>query len=156
MHKHNLTWLWLSVVVIIFDQAVKFVIKHHFDFNTIHRVTSFFNIVYVRNYGAAFGFLDEPGGKQDLIFSFISIGVSILLTIWLLTLEVHHRWRAAALGLVIGGALSNFWGRFTLGYVVDFLDFHLANYHWPAFNIADAAICIGAIMLLISFVKKKK
>ena len=156
MRKHNLIWLCLSAVVLVFDQAVKFAIRHHFDFNTVHRITSFFNIVYVRNYGAAFGFLDKPGGKQDIIFSFISIFISILLTIWLLTLEKPHRWRAAALGLVIGGALSNFWGRFTLGYVLDFLDFHLVNYHWPAFNIADAAICIGAIILLISFVKNKK
>ena len=156
MHKHNLTWLWLGIVVIVLDQVLKFVIKHHFHYGMAHRVTSFFNIVYVRNYGAAFGFLDDPGGKQHWVFSFLSLAMSIILIIWLLTLEAHHRWRAAALALVIGGALSNFWGRFTFGYVVDFLDVHLGNYHWPAFNIADSAICVGAVILMMTFVKHKK
>jgi len=156
MHKHNLTWLWLSIAIIIVDQAMKFVIKHHFQYGMAHRVTPFLNIVHVRNYGAAFSFLNDPGGQQRWFFSLISLAVSIVLTIWLLTLEAHHRGRAVALALIIGGALSNFWGRFTLGYVVDFLDLHMDQYHWPAFNVADSAICIGAIILIISFVKQKK
>lgn len=156
MRKQNVPWLLLSIAIIIFDQVTKFVIKQHFYYGTGHRVTPFFNLLHVRNYGAAFSLMDNPGGSQRWLFSLISLLVSMVLIVWLLTLAAQQRWRVVALALIIGGALSNFWGRFTLGYVVDFLDLHIGQYHWPAFNIADTAICTGTMILLISLVKYKK
>jgi len=156
VRKHNLPWLLLSVVIIIFDQMTKLMITHHLHYATGYRVTSFFNLLHARNYGAAFSFMDDPGGGQRWLFSSISLIVSVMLIVWLLTLAARQRWRATALTLIIGGALSNFWGRLTLGYVVDFLDFHIGQYHWPAFNIADMTICIGVIMLFVGFTNHKK
>ena len=156
MRKINLLWLLLSVVIIIFAQLTKLAIKHHFYYATEYHVTPFFNLLYVRNYGAAFSLMDSPGGVQRWLLSLISLIVSVMLIVWLLTLAAQQRRQATALALIIGGALSNFWGRFTVGYVVDFLDFHIGQYHWPAFNIADTTIFIGVMMLLVDFVKRKK
>ena len=156
MKVKNLNWLWLSVIVIILDQVTKFWIRHHLSLGHFIHVTSFFNIVHARNYGAAFSFMDIVDGKQRWVFALISFAVSIALIVWLLNLEVNRKWRAMALALMIGGALGNFWGRFTVGYVVDFLDFHWKMAHWPAFNIADAAVCIGAAILIFSMAWNKR
>ena len=156
MRKNNLPWLLLSVVIIIADQLTKFLIKHHLHYATGYRVTPFFNLLHARNYGAAFSLMDDPGGSQRWLLSLISLVLSMVLIIWLLTLQAQQRWRAASLTLIIGGALANFCGRFAVGYVIDFLDFHIGQYHWPAFNLADTAICIGVIMLFVELVQHKK
>jgi len=155
MRRYNLLWLWLSVLIILLDQTLKFIIKQHFPYGSVHPVTSFLDLVHLRNYGAAFSFLDIANGQQRWLLSLVSLVVSIILLIWLLRLKKGYRWRAAALALIIGGALANFWGRISVGYVVDFLYFHIGRYYWPAFNIADSAICIGAIILIINLVKAK-
>lgn len=147
MRIKNLNWLWISVLIVVADQTVKFFVKHHIAFGSSHQITSFFNLVHARNYGAAFSFMDTPGGHQRWLFSLISLAVSGFLTAWLLMSGRGHRLKKISLALIIGGALGNFWGRFSVGYVVDFLDFHVAGHHWPAFNIADSAVCVGAVML---------
>ena len=156
MQKQNSRWLLLSVAIIILDQATKFVITQHFYYATAHYVTPFFNILHLHNYGAAFSFMDYPGGEQRWLLTLISLVVSVMFIIWLLRLTNHHHWFAAGLACIIGGALSNLCGRLMLGYVVDFLDLHMAQYHWPAFNVADAAICVGTIILVVSVVKHKR
>jgi signal peptidase II len=151
----KLYWLALSVFVIIIDQMSKLFIVQDLYLGQSISLTSFFNIVYVKNFGAAFSFLDIPGGQQRWLFSFISFVISIVLLVWLFKLKPTEKWRAASLALIIGGALANLWDRFVLGSVVDFLDVHLGVYHWPAFNIADSAVTIGAIMLFIELLRKK-
>jgi signal peptidase II len=156
MKLKNLNWLWLSVIIIIIDQITKVIVSNHIPLGSGIQITPFFNLVNAQNFGAAFSFLDTPGGHQRWMFSVVSLLVSIGLIIWLLRVERSQHWRAAALALVIGGALGNFWDRFSVGYVVDFLDFHLGNYHWPAFNVADTAVCIGAAILIINLMQVKK
>jgi signal peptidase II len=156
MRLKNLQWLWLSIIIIIVDQVTKILIRHHLPLGHYHVVTSYFNLVHARNYGAAFSFMDTAGGHQRWVFSVFSLLVSILLIIWLLNLQATAHWRAAGLALVIGGALGNFWGRFTSGYVTDFLDFHWHTAHWPAFNVADSAVCVGAAILILSLARGKK
>lgn len=156
MRLKNLHWLWISVIVIAVDQITKVLIRHHLSLGHYHTVTDYFNLVHARNYGAAFSFMDTAGGHQRWIFSLFSLFVSIFMISWLLYLQPNLRLRALALSLLIGGALGNFWGRFTVGYVTDFLDFHWHTTHWPAFNVADSAVCVGAAILIFNIAWSKK
>lgn len=148
MRIKNIQWLLLSVLVIVLDQFTKWLITAQVQLDSGFRVTPFLNIIHVRNYGAAFSLLNVNGGSQRWLFVALSSIISVVLFVWLLRMQKPARLHSAALALIIGGALGNLWGRLTQGYVVDFLDFHLAAYHWPAFNVADSAVCIGAVMLL--------
>ena len=110
-------------------------------------VTSYFNLVLVYNPGAAFSFLAQAGGWQKWFFIVLALGISV----WLLQMLRQHaedRWLCTALSLILGGALGNVIDRFRFDAVVDFLDFHVAGYHWPAFNIADSAISLGVALML--------
>jgi signal peptidase II len=110
-------------------------------------VTSFFNLVLVYNSGAAFSFLAGAGGWQKWFFVVLALGISV----WLLSMLRHHaqeRLMPAALSLILGGAIGNVIDRLRFDAVVDFLDFHLAGYHWPAFNVADSAIFVGVALML--------
>jgi signal peptidase II len=151
----NIPWLLLSVVIIIADQVTKLLIVRDMFLGESIPLTSFFNLVYARNYGAAFSFLDISGGGQRWLFSMISFVVSIILLIWIVKLKSTEKWQACSLALILGGALANFWDRLMVGSVVDFLDFHLGAYHWPAFNVADSAVCVGAALLIIQLLGKK-
>ena len=110
-------------------------------------LTGFFNLVLTYNAGAAFSFLSDAGGWQRWFFSAIAAGASVLI-IYLLRKHAADKLFCIALSLILGGALGNLWDRITLGHVVDFLDFHIGNYHWPAFNVADSAIFLGAMLLI--------
>ena len=143
-----LRWLWLSVVVVALDQASKLWVSSVLHFQEPLAVIPFFNLTLMHNFGAAFSFLAGAGGWQRWFFAAIALTVSIAITLWLKRLGEHQRWEAASLALVLGGALGNLWDRLTLGYVVDFLDVYYGANHWPAFNIADSAITIGAVLLV--------
>jgi signal peptidase II len=155
MKSRNLNWLWLSVIVIILDQVTKVLIRHHLPLGHFFSVGPYLNIVHARNYGAAFSFMDTAGGHQRWVFALFSLVVSIVLIIWLFRLKAGHKLQAYGLALIIGGALGNFWGRFSSGYVTDFLDFHWHSAHWPAFNVADAGVCVGAVLLILSIAWNK-
>jgi signal peptidase II len=148
-----LKWLWLSVGVIALDQITKALASGHLLMHEPVPVIPFFNLNLMHNTGAAFSFLSQAGGWQRWFFVVIAIGVSVALTWWLRQLQRNQHWLAAALALVLGGALGNVWDRITLGYVVDFVDFYYGDWHWPAFNVADSAITVGAIMLLLDAVR---
>lgn len=145
------TWLWygLAVLVIAFDQVTKVVAVAALNYGDPVVITSFFNFTLAHNYGAAFSFLSDAGGWQRWFFTAIAVLVSAVLLVWIKRLESSKRWEAFALALVLGGALGNLYDRATLGYVVDFIVVHYRDYYWPAFNIADSAICIGAFMLVV-------
>lgn len=107
------------------------------------------NLTLVHNTGAAFSFLRDAGGWQTLMFIGLSGVISVAILIWLAQLDSRRAWLAAALALVLGGALGNLFDRVVLGYVIDFIDLYYQKWHWPAFNVADSAITVGAILLVI-------
>ena len=148
-------WLALSALVIALDQATKAWITSAFKLHESLPVTTFFDLVWVYNVGAAFSFLAGASGWQRWFFIALAIGVSG----WIIVMLRQHaqdRLLSAALALVLGGAIGNVIDRVTQGAVVDFLDFHYAGYHFPAFNVADSAISIGvALMLWHSFANSK-
>ena len=156
MKVKNLHWLWLSVAIIVADQVTKILVRHYLALGASVEVTPFFNLVHARNYGAAFSFLDIAGGHQRWFFAALSFILSLVLIAWLYNLEPKRPWRSAALALMIGGALGHFWGRLTAGHVTGFLDFHWKLMHWPEFNVADSAVCVGAGILIICLAWNKR
>ena len=150
----SMRWLRLAALIIVLDQVSKLLISGHFVYGESLRITGFFNLVLAHNTGAAFSFLDNAGGWQRWMFTAIAIVASI----WIVRLLRQHAQQTTfclALALVLGGALGNLIDRVAYGYVVDFLDFYWNSYHFPAFNVADSAISVGAALLLLDSFKKK-
>jgi signal peptidase II len=149
-------WLLLAGGIIAVDQITKLWVLGSFYLHEQRAVTEFFNLVLVFNSGAAFSFLASAGGWQKWFF----VGLALVISAWLLSMLRKHateRLLPAALSLVLGGALGNVIDRLRFGAVVDFLDFHIAGWHWPAFNVADSAITIGVgLMLLHQFFQPKE
>ncbi|NIB40256.1 lipoprotein signal peptidase [Pseudomaricurvus alkylphenolicus] len=142
-------WYLLALLVVVLDQISKHWISANFNYGEPWVITGFFNFTLLHNTGAAFSFLSEAGGWQRWFFGIVALVVSMVLVVWLARLPAHKRWEACALALVLGGAIGNLYDRVVLGYVVDFIVVHYQQYYWPAFNIADSAICVGAAMLII-------
>jgi signal peptidase II len=141
-------WLGLAVVVLLADQFTKILILGHYQLGDSTMVTSFFNVVRVHNAGAAFSFLSDASGWQRWLF--IGIGaVAMVLIVWMLRSNPTQRLFSAALTLILGGAMGNVLDRLLYGYVVDFIDVHWAGWHFPAFNVADSAISVGAAALIL-------
>lgn len=156
MLKHNLTkWLGISAVVLVIDLYTKHLTQQAFELGDQLFVTSFFNLVRYHNEGAAFSFLADAGGWQKWFFTAVAAIASVFI---LYLLKKHHTEKSFSFGLalVLGGALGNLYDRVTLGYVVDFLSFHANGIYWPAFNVADSAICVGVGVLLLDSFKPKK
>ncbi|MCS5588291.1 MAG: signal peptidase II [Porticoccaceae bacterium] len=145
------TWLWLGVAlaVLLVDQLTKLWIMEQFNYGASEALTGFFNLVHVHNYGAAFSFLNSEGGWQRWAFSFFALAVSVVIVVWIGRLSPQKKLEGCALALILGGALGNLYDRVTLGYVVDFLDFHWSAVHFPAFNIADTGISVGALLMIL-------
>ncbi|MCU7938979.1 MAG: signal peptidase II [gamma proteobacterium symbiont of Bathyaustriella thionipta] len=150
-----LKYLWLTALIIVLDLGSKAIVSQHFSlYETMAVIPGWFNLTLAHNSGAAFSFLAEESGWQRWFFAAIALIVSTIIFFWIKRLQTHERWMAIALASVLGGALGNLWDRLTLGYVIDFLDVYYQSgldnaMHWPAFNIADMAISIGAVMLII-------
>ena len=143
-----LPWLGLALLILIADQFTKVLILGYYKLGDATYVTSFFNVVRVHNAGAAFSFLANAGGWQRYLFTGIGIAAAIFI-IWMLRSHNGQKLFAFALACILGGAIGNVIDRTLYGYVVDFLDFHYAGWHFPAFNIADSAISIGAVCLIL-------
>lgn len=140
--------LLIAASVILLDQLTKYWIVHEVMAPPrIIEVTSFFNIVMVWNKGASFGLFSSQSPWTQALLGGLAVAISIFLIVWLT--KVQNRWLATSLGLVVGGALGNAIDRALYRAVADFLDFHVAGYHWPSFNVADIAITVGVIMLLL-------
>lgn len=143
-------WLWLGIAlaVILLDQLTKTLISGTFELNDSHTLTSFFNLVRAHNTGAAFSFLAGADGWQRWFF--IGLGaVAAVFIVWLLARHGGQRLFGWALALILGGALGNVIDRVLHGHVVDFLQFHWGNAYFPSFNVADSAITIGAVLLIL-------
>ena len=151
----SLRWLWLALVVVVVDQATKLVAEQLLVVYEPVVVLPFFNLFLTYNVGAAFSFLRDAGGWQRWLFAAVSTGVGVFIVLWLQRIPGNQKWLACALALVLGGAVGNLIDRLLRagGGVVDFIDIYYGTWHWPAFNIADSAISVGAVMLLWSAVR---
>ena len=148
-------WLFLSFAVVLLDQASKWEIVKMLSEKGEVAFTSFFSLVLLYNEGAAFSFLNDAGGWQRGFFMVIAVAASILI-LFLLRKHRGELLFSLALSLVLGGALGNLVDRVRIGHVVDFLDFHLAEHHFPAFNLADSAITLGAMLLILDNLRRGK
>ncbi len=147
-------WLAIAALVVVVDQITKQAIEHYFDFGGSLALTSFFNLVLAYNSGAAFSFLADAGGWQRWFFTAVALLASAII-VYLMRKHADEPRFCLALSLILGGALGNLIDRILLGHVVDFLDFHAAGYHWPAFNVADLAISVGAVILVVESFRRK-
>ncbi len=143
-----LKWLWLSALVVLLDQASKWLAERSLDYGVPVAVLPSFNLTLMYNRGAAFSFLSEAGGWQRWFFTAVAVVAVVAILAWLRRLGAGQQWTAAGLALILGGALGNLVDRILLGHVVDFIQLYYGSFYWPAFNIADSAISVGAAMLI--------
>lgn len=152
----GLRFLWISGVIIVLDQWSKYAVVNAMSLYDSIQLTGFFNLTYVHNYGAAFSFLYDAGGWQVYFLSAVALIVSALILWWLRQATHEQFLLPVAFSFILGGAIGNVYDRIAHGYVIDFLDFYYGSYHWPAFNVADSAIFIGAALLIIDMFKNKE
>jgi signal peptidase II len=143
-----LPWLGLALIILIADQFTKVLILGYYKLGDSTYVAPFFNIVRAHNTGAAFSFLAGAGGWQRWLFTGIAVAATLLI-LWMLSRHSHQKLFSFALACVLGGAVGNLIDRLLHGYVVDFLQFHAGGWYFPAFNVADAGITIGAVCLIL-------
>ena len=148
-------WLGIALAVIVFDHLTKFWVSSALDYQEAIPVLPFFSLVLVHNTGAAFSFLADAGGWQRWFFVAVGVVATVVIT-RLLKRHAHEPRMAFALALVLGGALGNVIDRVVLGHVVDFLYFHYKSFAWPAFNVADSAITVGAALLIWDSLRSKQ
>ncbi len=142
-------WLLVSALVVALDIWTKNIASESLTLYRPVELTSWLNLTLAHNYGAAFSFLSDAGGWQRWLFTGLALVVTGVLLVWLLRLPATEKLTAAALALIIGGAIGNLADRIKHGYVVDFIDVYYRDWHWPAFNLADSAITCGVILLLL-------
>ena len=142
-------WLWLSALVVILDQVTKWIADNRLDFRVPEQVFPGLNMTLVYNRGAAFSILSDAGGWQRWFFIALSTGISLVLIYWLRSVDRSRVFLAVGLALILGGAIGNLIDRSLYGYVIDFIDAYYQHWHWPAFNIADSAITVGAGLLIV-------
>lgn len=157
-HKHLSlsTWFAVAGVVFLLDQVTKYLAMLVLEPHVPASVLPGLDLTLVFNRGAAFSLLSDAGGWQRWFFSILTGAIVIFIIIWMYRLPRGQVWLLCALSLVLGGAMGNLWDRLTLGVVVDFIDVHYKDWHWPAFNVADSAISVGAVMLLVSGLYPRK
>ena len=154
--KSGLSFLWLSAVAFLLDLLTKYIVVQKFDLYESVNILPVFNLTYVRNYGAAFSFLADHDGWQKYFFILLAMGISLILAYFMKKNRADQTLQNAAYALIIGGALANMADRAYNGFVVDFFDFYWDIYHYPVFNVADIAICIGAGLLALDAFKGDK
>ena len=164
--KKKLVWFGLALIVVVADQLTKSMATAALTYAEPVAFLPYFNFTLLHNYGAAFSFLSDAGGWQRIFLGVVAFAVSVFLVFWILCIKSEKKIEILGLSLVLGGAIGNLWDRIYLGYVVDFIDwfyitanndclsffyfiFSSQSCHWPAFNIADAAIMLGAACLII-------
>lgn len=145
----GLRWLWIAVIFFIIDQVTKnMAVAYFVEQGGRYEVMPFFNFTLAYNPGAAFSFLADQGGWQVIFFATVSSVVGLGLLYWLYTLPAKNWWLSISLTLIFSGAMGNLYDRIILGYVVDFIDLYYESKHFPAFNVADSVIFLGAAMML--------
>ena len=156
MSKKNaglMLWLGVAVVVVLLDQVTKITMTRLLGYGQVEYVNHYLNLVMVYNKGAAFSFLSDQSGWQRYFFSALAAAVSIFI-VWMLNRNANERLFCWSLSLILGGAIGNLIDRLAYGHVIDFLDFHLNAWHWPAFNVADSAITVGAALFVLDELRR--
>ena len=153
MNKVFYKWFSISAVIVAIDLYTKHLVQRAFEYGEHLTITNFFDLVRYHNEGAAFSFLADAGGWQKWFFSGVSM-IAVVVITYLIKKHQNQKLFCFGLALVLGGAIGNLYDRLTLGYVVDFLSFHVNDWFWPAFNVADSAICVGVALLLLDSFKK--
>ncbi len=148
----NVYWLWLSLAVILLDQVTKQIVFTRLSLYEVVPLLGLLNLTHMHNTGAAFSMLSQA---SPLFFIVLGVVVSIAVLWWLRKNPRGQTLVCIALVLIQGGALGNVIDRAARGYVIDFVDFHFAGWHWPAFNVADSAICVGAALLLWDMLRER-
>lgn len=159
LRNGTLAWRWylLALVIVALDQFTKGLASSELVYGRPVAVFSWFNLTLQHNTGAAFSFLSDAGGWQRWFFTVVAVVISAALVVWLSLAERGQWLLALSLALILGGAVGNLWDRLSLGYVVDFISVHYGGWYFPAFNIADSAITVGAgCMLLDSFLVARR
>jgi len=146
-------WSWITALVIFLDQLTKILADTQLQYHRPVEIMPMFNLTLMYNEGAAFSFLANAGGWQRWFFLILTSLVSIFLYSWLRKLKTHQVLQYSALALILGGAIGNLIDRAIYGHVIDFLDVYYQQHHWPAFNIADSAIFVGAALLIYDTIK---
>ncbi|GAA4025397.1 signal peptidase II [Actimicrobium antarcticum] len=147
------SWLGIAALIVLIDQLTKITITKLFTYGESLPVTSFFNLVLAHNKGAAFSFLATESGWQRYFFTGLGVAAALFI-VYLLKRNAGQRLFCWALALILGGAVGNVIDRILYGYVIDFLDIHVAGWHWPAFNVADSTICVGAILFVLDELRR--
>jgi len=147
------SWIWITLIVITFDQITKILADQYLHFHQPVEIIPMFNFTLMYNEGAAFSFLANAGGWQRWFFLSLTSIVSLFIFLWIRKLKSHQVLQYSALALILGGAIGNLIDRSIYGHVIDFLDVYYQQHHWPAFNIADSAITVGAILLIYDTIK---
>ncbi|MEK6748349.1 MAG: signal peptidase II [Pseudomonadota bacterium] len=148
--------LIVAALVVISDQITKVAASANLTLYHPLPVLPYFNLTLMHNTGAAFSFLSDAGGWQRWLFTLLALGVSGVIVHWLRKMPAQERWQAIGLSLIMGGALGNVIDRIRLGYVVDFIQVYYDKFYWPAFNVADSAITVGAGILIITSFRKER
>ena len=143
-------WLWISLLVVVLDQATKQIAESQLTPHQAVNLLPYFDWYLTYNTGAAFSFLANAGGWQRWLFTAIAIVISVVIVQWIRKLPPDETMTAFSLSLILGGAIGNLIDRVYLGHVIDYIQVWLGKYPWPAFNIADAAISVGAVLLILS------
>jgi signal peptidase II len=151
-----LRWLWLSVAVVVLDQLTKLAAVKYLVYHAEVNLLPFLNLTLTYNTGAAFGFLSTASGWQNIFFIAIALIAGAVIFFMLRGLAAGERWQAVALTLILGGAIGNLLDRLIYGHVIDFMDFYISSWHFWTFNIADAAISVGAAVLIFDAVFIKR
>lgn len=147
-------WLMFSLVVLLLDQLSKYIAATHLPAYQPIPLMPMLNLTLAYNTGVAFSFLSGSGEWHRWFFAGFSIAMSIILIIWLIRLPQKAKMQSLAVSLLLAGAIGNFLDRAFLGHVIDFIELYYKNYHWPVFNLADMAICMGAFILVLDFGRK--
>lgn len=146
----QLKWLWISLCIVAMDQVAKQVAEAQLTPHQAVNLLPFFDWYLTYNAGAAFSLLADAGGWQRWLFTIIAIVISVVIVQWIMNLPADDRLTALSLSLILGGAIGNLIDRVMLGHVIDYIQVWLGSYPFPAFNIADAAISVGAALLIAS------
>lgn len=144
------------MIIVILDRTTKFWIMQNLELGQKIKILPFFNLICTYNAGAAFSFLQGASGWQSWLFITVAIAVSIFIISWLFKLTRKQVWGNISLALILGGTLGNLYDRIMYKHVIDFLDFYVSNWHYPTFNIADSAICVGAFILMFELIWRKQ
>lgn len=150
--RTGLLWIWISILVVALDQYSKYWMTTHFQLHEAQDLYPNIRLVLAHNKGAAFSMLSEHPHLALYLFSTTAALVIMGLFFWLFTMAASARWVAVSVSLLLGGAIGNLVDRVRFGYVIDFIDVYVDQWHWPVFNIADVAICLGAVMLVIDVI----